>query len=181
MSKTYEIIQGLAQAAANSFDGAVDEKGKPLKIGLKREEGSPLLSSRTMDGFGVSFYGDKMCLNYQSEVSLKEVITTDFEGEMEKRVSDISSFLQKEYKRITGKSVSLKPEGEIDVLVQNLSRQRSFVTAKMHYKIGGIDSLPIIGEATEDQVASGWEKFLSQGGLGTRPPNDKRKKENVKK
>ena len=71
-------------------------------------------------------------------------------------------------------SVSLSPEGEVDVLVQNISRQRSMVQAQRYYKIGGTDAQPIVGEVTEDKLAAGWEKFMSQGGLGTRAPNDKR-------
>ena len=41
MATTYEIVQGLAQAAANSFDGALNEEGEPLAAGLQREEGDP--------------------------------------------------------------------------------------------------------------------------------------------
>jgi hypothetical protein len=95
---------------------------------------------------------------------------------MEQRLADIASYLKKEYKKINGGSVSLSPEGEVDVLVQNISRQRSMVQAQRYYKIGGTDAQPLVGEATEDKLAAGWEKFVSQGGLGTRPPNDKRPK-----
>ena len=73
-------------------------------------------------------------------------------------------------------SISLSKEGEIDIRVENSSRVRSWVTAKMHYKVGGLEEVAIVGEATEDKLAAGWEKFLSQGGLGTRPKNDKRPK-----
>jgi hypothetical protein len=34
MATTYEIVQGLAQAAANAYDGALDDKGELLKVGL---------------------------------------------------------------------------------------------------------------------------------------------------
>ena len=44
---TLEIIQGLAQAAANVYDGAHDERysydGESRTMGLKREEGCPLM------------------------------------------------------------------------------------------------------------------------------------------
>jgi len=30
MATVYEIVQGLSQAAANAFDGALDENGEPL-------------------------------------------------------------------------------------------------------------------------------------------------------
>ncbi len=176
MATTYEIVQGLAQAAANAYDGALDDKGELLKVGLNREEGRIMFDSRTMDGFGVKFEGNMLCIHYHGECSLKEVIQNDFEGEMEQRLADIASYLKKEYKKVNGGSVSLSPEGEVDVLVQNISRQRSMVQAQRYYKIGGTDAEPIVGEATEDKLAAGWEKFMSQGGLGTRPPNDKRPK-----
>ena len=38
MAKLLDVIQGLGQAAANSYDGAVDEDGKPIELGLKRED-----------------------------------------------------------------------------------------------------------------------------------------------
>ena len=39
MATVYEIVQGLSQAAANAYDGALDESGEPIKAGLQREEG----------------------------------------------------------------------------------------------------------------------------------------------
>ena len=75
-SNTLEIIQGLSQAAANAYDGVHDERfsldGQVRKIGLRREEGCPIMDSRVMDGFSVKFYGNKMCINYQSDIRLKE-------------------------------------------------------------------------------------------------------------
>jgi hypothetical protein len=111
MATVYEIVQGLSQAAANAYDGALDENGEPLKAGLKREEGDPILDKRVMDGFGVKFYGNMMCLSYQAEVQLKEVYGNGFEEDVEKQLAEIVKFLQKEYKKITGKSVSLFFQG----------------------------------------------------------------------
>ena len=117
MATVYEIVQGLSQAAANAYDGALDENGEPLLAGLKREEGDPILDKRVMDGFGVKFYGNMMCLSYMSEVQLKEVYANGFESDVESQLSEIVKFLQKEYKKITGKSVSLTADGEIDIRV----------------------------------------------------------------
>ena len=33
-----EIVNGISQAAANAYDGALDDKGEPLKVGLSRED-----------------------------------------------------------------------------------------------------------------------------------------------
>ena len=59
-----EIIRGVAQAASNCYDGALDDEGQPIKIGLKREEGNPILNSRNVDGFKVKFHGDKLMCTY---------------------------------------------------------------------------------------------------------------------
>ena len=181
MATVYEIVQGLSQAAANAYDGALDENGEPLKAGLKREEGDPILDKRVMDGFGVKFYGNMMCLSYMSEVQLKEVYGNGFEEDVEKQIAEVVKFLQKEYKKITGKSVSLTAEGEVDVRVENSSRVRSWVTAKMHYKVGGLDK-EMSNDNSENPVAaeSNWKSFIEQGGWngtgGTRPDNDTRPK-----
>ena len=45
MATVLEVIKGLNQAAANAYDGALDESGEPLKVGLSREEGHPIIDS----------------------------------------------------------------------------------------------------------------------------------------
>ena len=176
MATVYEIVQGLSQAAANAYDGAMTEDGEPIKAGLKREEGNPLIDKRVMDGFNVKFYGNMMCLSYMSEVQLKEVYANGFESDVESQMNEIVKFLKKEARKITGATPSLTKQGEIDIRVENSSRVRSWVTAKIHYKVGGMEEAAIVGEATEDRLAADWQNFLSQGGLGTRPKNDKRPK-----
>lgn len=176
-STTLEIIQGLAQAAANSYDGAHDERyshdGVARTAGLRREEGCPIMDKRVMDGFSVSFYGNKMCIKYQSDIFLREVYANDFDSEMERRLDEVKKFLQKEYRAITGKSVSLTAEGEAKVLVQSTSRVRSFVQAYQHYKISGIDEIPLLDPAIE-QSREVTRKFLEQFS-DKRPSNDTRK------
>mgnify|MGYP001384945036 CR=1 FL=1 len=179
MATVYEIVQGLSQAAANAYDGALDENGEPLKAGLQREDGDPILDKRIMDGFNVKFYGNMMCIGYHSEVQLKEVYANGFESDVEKRISDIASFLKKEYKKLTGNSVTLTKEGEVDVRVENSSRVRSWVMAKCHYKVSGLEEEMNVDAGSKAPTAY-WQDFLSQGGWtgdgGKRPDNDTRKK-----
>ena len=177
-STTLEIIQGLAQAAANVYDGAHDERfsydGESRSMGLRREEGCPLMDSRVMDGFKVRFYGDSMILSYQSDILLKEVYAGKFEQDIESMLNDIKKFLQKEYRKVTGKSVTLTAKSEPNILVQSTSRVRSFVEAQQHFTIGGIESMPILDpsvDATRDVTRKFLEQFSDK-----RPPNDKRKK-----
>jgi hypothetical protein len=183
MATVYEIMQGLAQAAANAYDGALGEDYEPANDGiLRREEGNALIDERVMDGFNVKFYGNMMCLSYMSEIQLKEVYAGGFEEEMDQRLTDISGWLKKEYKKITGNSVTLTEEGEIDVMVQNSSRVRSWVQAKKHYKVGGLsEDMNDDNQGSTNPVEASWKSFMDQGGWdgkgGKRPENDTRKKE----
>tara|TARA_Y100000592_G_scaffold100614_1_gene181496 strand:- start:1766 stop:2323 length:558 start_codon:yes stop_codon:yes gene_type:complete len=164
-SNTLEIIQGLAQAAANAYDGAHDERfsldGQIRKVGLKREEGCPIMDSRVNDGFSVKFYGNKICIKYQSDIRLKEVYSGTFERDIEKMLNEIKKFLQKEYKSVTGKSISMNSDGEVKILVQSTSNVRSFVQAYQHYKISGLTEEPRLDPAIEDNRKI-TRKFLEQ-------------------
>jgi len=180
MATVYEIIQGLSQAAANAYDGALDESGEPIQAGLQREEGSPLLDSRVMDGFKVRFAGDMMCLSYHSEVKLKEVYTAGFESDVEDRMMEVVGWLKKEYRRITGNSVNLTKEGEVDMRVENSSRVRSWVIALLSFRVGGLTE-EMNNETGSKAPDEYWRSFVEQGGWdgkgGKRPSNDSRKKE----
>jgi len=172
-----DVVQGLSQAAANAHDGAYDDEGKLREVGLRREEGDALLDERVIDGFSIKFMGPILCINYHTPVKLKEVYAAGFESEMDQTMADISSFLKKEYRKVTGKSVSLTKEGEIDVRVESTSRVRSWAVAYQMYKIGGIDEVTVIDEASEDRLEKSWKTFLDLGGWkGKRPKNDTRKK-----
>ena len=73
MPTPLEIIRGVAQAAANAYDGALTEDGEPLEIGLSREEGHLVKDSRLIDGFKIKFHGPILRVNYQSDVKLAMV------------------------------------------------------------------------------------------------------------
>lgn len=166
MATTLEIIQGISQAAANAYDGAHDESishdGVARKAGLKREEGHLINDSRVIDGFGVRFAGNSLILSYQGEVQLKEVYGNGFEDEIEQRMADIASFLKKEYKAITGNTLSLTKQGESDILVQNRSRVWTWVQAQCMFEIGGLNEV-VAMEEEEDGLRDRFKDFLSLG------------------
>ena len=90
MSKeTLEVLRGLSQAMGYAYDGALDEDGERIKIGLKRDE--------------------------------KNV-----------------KFLKERYKKATGKALSLKADGEAEILLQYMNRKRSWIQATKCYTIGGL-------------------------------------------
>ena len=142
-------------------------------IGLRREEGDPILDSRVIDGFKVKFSGDGMCIHYQTDVKLKEVYAGGFEDEMTRMINEVKKFLQREYKAITGNSISLKSESEPNIMVQSASRVRSFVQAYQWFKINKIDSEPILSPS-EDRTDKAIRDFLSLS-TNKRPQNDTRK------
>ena len=175
MATTMEIVRGISQVMANTYDGALDDKGEPIKVGLKREEGPPINDSRVMDGFKVSFYGTQMCIHYHSELKLKDVYANGFESDLEQMIADIAKFIKKEYKKVTGNTLSLKKVGEMEAIVQNTSRVRTWVQAKCYYDLGGLDdSTEGIKAGSEERLDDAFRKFLAQGGEG-RAPNDTRK------
>ena len=175
MATTMEIVRGISQVMANTHDGALDDKGEPIKVGLKREEGDPLVDSRVMDGFKVSFHGgNQLCIHYHSELKLKDVYAKGFESDLEQMINDIAKFIKKEYKKITGSALSLSPTGEVDAIVQNTSRVRTWVQAKRYYDIGGVDAEGVNTES-EDRLEDNFRKFLEQDAGNESAKNDKRK------
>ena len=171
-SSTLDIIRGIAQAAANSYDGAHDKKysfdGEERKVGLKREEGDLVLDSRIADGFVIKFQGPLLCIHYHGEIKIKDVHDSKFESEIESMIGDIAKYLKKEYKKVTGKSVSLSPDGEVYVDVQSSSRVRAWVQAYRYYKIGGLSDVERDPKyekdsSSEDRLDASIKKFLAIG------------------
>jgi len=179
-SNILEIIQGIAQAAANGYDGAHDERfshdGKIRKVGLKREEGDALIDKRINDGFSVKFAGSQLCIHYQADIMLKEIYGGGFEDEMARMINEIKKFLQKEYKVITGKGVTLTKEGDIHILASSVSRVRNFVQAHQYFNISGVKADPDAGGSENRNIEDSWRKFLDLDNKNKRPQNDTRKK-----
>ena len=180
--KVVDIVTGISRAVGDGhWDGATDEKGEKLKIGLKREEGNPNFDKRTMDGFGVKVNGKTLIVSYHSDLLLKDVYANKkgkLEDELEQTMSDIVSYLKKQYRKITGNTLSLKEKGEVDARVESTSRVRVFVTARKNYEISNMDNVVGAKEPSKDSLEKEFRKFLDQGGHGTKAKNDKRKAEN---
>lgn len=162
MATTMEIVNGISQVMANSYDGALDEKGEPIKVGLKREEGHPINDSRVMDGFKVQFAGNQICIHYHSEIKIKDVHDKNFNNDLEDMIGNIASFIKKEYKKITGNALSLKSSGDCDAVVETTSRHRCWVEAYQYFDISG-EAEAVTGD-TKDSVDAKFKDFLEQGG-----------------
>jgi len=171
MATVYDIIKGINQAAANAYDGSHDKRfvvdGEDKLTGLKREEGCPLNDSRVIDGFKVRVAGPKLIVTYQSELPLKSFHNDKLDSEIEQTYADIIKFLKKEYKKITGDTLTLSADGPCDVLLQNMSRIRTWCQAKKVYTIGGMKDAEAVGTNSpgdaEEKLRSAVEKWLQTG------------------
>jgi hypothetical protein len=174
---SHDIIKALSQAAS-VYDGAHDKDGNPIKIGLKREDGNPIIDSRCIDGFKVRFAANQMILNYQTECLLSDIHKMGlekYENEINGHIKDIINFIKKDYKNHAKGNVTLTQDGETQVVIDPVSRIRTVVRAVAKFKIGNIkdmDEAP--GERPERKDIKSHNEL---GGLGgKRPSNDKRKK-----
>lgn len=165
MATTLEIINGISQVLAKGYDGALDENDEPLKVGLKREEGNPLIDPRVVDGFGVKFESNCICITYSSEIKLKEVYGGSLENDVSSKISDVAAFIKKEYRALTKSGLTLTADGDVNVLVQPVSRVRTLVTAVQKFKIGGVEEQSNEREAVDIPTTPEAKKT----------PNDKRK------
>ena len=177
MATILDIVNGISQVLSNTQDGAIDSEGSPVEMGLHREEGNPLIDSRVIDGFSVRFNGTRMIVSYQYDCKLTHVHDKGFESEIDSTINDIVKFIKKEYRKLTKSTLSLKEDGEVDVLVQYISRVRTTVTAHKTYVIGGVDGFDKNDpEGLRDNI----KKFLELAPGQKRPQNDKSKSDNYK-
>ena len=168
MATVMDIIQGIQQAAANAYDGAHDERaaadGEARTAGLKREQGDMNLEARVMDGFNVKFHGDRLSVHYHGGCKLKETHNrSEFENGINQHIADVVKYLKKEYKKITGDTLTLTKEGDSDILVQYISRIRCDVQASCMYKIGGMDGVEEACGSSEDRLDDAIKNWLKLG------------------
>jgi len=182
MATVYEIIQGINQAAANAgWDGAHEENlqadGKARDAGLKRQDGHYINDRRVMDGFKVTFHGPILRVNYQAEARIKDVKDNGFEDDIISHLTEIVKFLKKEYKAITGNTLTLTKEGDHHILIQRMSNYRTDCQAHCDYRIGGLkDVKDVEAGSDKDRLNDAVKKWLALGPKNKRPRNDTRKK-----
>ena len=176
MATVLDVIRGISQAAANAYDGSHDERymadGEAKKAGLRREEGDSVLQSREIDGFNVRFTGNKINILYHAEIKLKETHDRNkFESTIAASINDIANYLKREYKKVTGDTLTLTKEGEPDILVQHISNIRSNCQASCTYKVGNLDGVLPVEEGSSakeklDQVSKDWLAYNKNFEIG---------------
>lgn len=180
MATVMEIIQGLSQVAANSYDGARDEDGKRKETGLKRDEEVAIRDKRVIDGFTMRLHhGNKLCVMYTTEVLLSDIAEKGkYEDNLLQDVADVVSYIKKEFRKVTGSSLALKElkdkEPEFDFMQTSLVRTEVKVTC--HYEVSGLEDPSEEKDAFREKALKGMEKWLSLAS-DKRPENDTRKPE----
>jgi hypothetical protein len=174
MAELMDVIKGISQVMAQTYDGARDEKGEPIKAGLRREEVSAFTSCecRLLDGFKarVTHHAAKdgsfpcLIMSYQSELKLEEAHSPKLGENVEEHIAEALKYLKKEFKKVTGKELSVEKYGDINMLVEETSKIRVFVTAQCHYKIGGVD-MPKLENPSDVERSKQFQKWLSLGGF----------------
>jgi hypothetical protein len=174
MAELMDVIKGISQVMAQTYDGARDENGELRKAGLRREEVPAFTSCdcRLLDGFRarVTHYADKdnsfpcLIVSYHSELRMEEAHSPKLVEDVEMHIAEALKYLKKEFKKVTGKELSVEKHGEIKMLVEETSRIRVFVTAQCRYKIGGVD-MPKLENPSDVERSKQLQKWLSLGGI----------------
>jgi hypothetical protein len=174
MAELMDVIKGISQVMAQTYDGARDEKGELKKAGLRREEVPAFTSCdcRLLDGFRarVTHHADKdssfpcLIISYHSELKLEEAHSPKLGEDVEEHISEALKYLKKEFKKVTGKELSVEKHGDVKMLVEETSKIRVFVTAQCHYKIGGVD-MPKLENPSDVERSKKFQEWLSLGGF----------------
>lgn len=180
MATVLEIIQGLSQVAANSYDGATEEDGTKKKTGLRRDEEVAIRDKRVLDGFKIKVHsGNKLCVTYTTEVLLRDIGQKGkYEDELLENVADIVAFIKKEYRKVTGSSISLSEIKDLKPAFEMIQTSRIRTEAKVtcHYEIGGLEDPSKEKDTQKDKIHKAMEKWLAQSS-DKKPKNDTRKPE----
>jgi len=181
MATCLEIIQGLSQVMANSYDGSRDEDGELKKFGLKREEEIQIRDKRVIDGFTIKLHsGNKMCIAYTSPVLASDLLASKgkYEDMLLQDVADLASFIKKEYKKVTGQTLSLKEikKTEPKIEVMQTSRIRTEVKVIVDFEIEGLEDTAGEKDDFREKNVKNADKWLSLKS-DKKPQNDTRKAE----
>jgi hypothetical protein len=174
--KTLKIIRGIAQAASRRFDGALNDDGTPVEMGLKREVGNPVTTSRIVDGWNVRIQADKLIFTYSSNTKIKLTHAPGFENEQIGYMNKAIAWLKREFNKVTGDTLALTLVGEPKTTVRVISNIRCWVELSAVFKIGGMTDMMQPCEEKPEKKKT-WQDFVAQGGWGKGPSAQKGSKD----
>ncbi len=179
--ETVSVLNALSSIMGEyGHDGATKE-GELVEIGLGRENGNPVLQSRTVDGFNIKVYGDKLCITHHLlDQKMKDFHEKDQYDQCQSTISDIASFLQKEFRKRTGKALSLKEDGKMHMDTEYVSRVRVNVVSKQHYNVGALKGLEVDSKSVVDDKLNKAAKSFLELSTDKKAKNDKSQKDSSK-
>jgi hypothetical protein len=124
-------------------------------------------------------HGNKLCVSYTTEVLLSDIAAKGkYEDGLLQDVADVVSYIKKEFRKVTGSSLSLKEikDMEPEFHFMQTSRVRTEVKVTCHYEVGGLEDPSEEKDTFREKALKGMEKWLSLSS-DKRPQNDKRKPE----
>ena len=148
MASIYDIAMAISNVMSQKgYDGSGAE------IGLKREEGDPILDSRIMDGFSARVHGNQLIVNYHSMMTPKDFHSkrdpaAAVKQNLKEMFDNIEKFLKAEVSKLNVGRLRLAQVGEDDAIIQYLNRSRYNCVAKRVYNILGTEAE---GVASEEQ------------------------------
>tara|TARA_R110002110_G_scaffold349463_1_gene559641 strand:+ start:575 stop:1111 length:537 start_codon:yes stop_codon:yes gene_type:complete len=162
-------INDLAVAISNIMSQKGYDSGDPsVAIGLKREDGDPILDSRVMDGFNARFHGNHLIINYHSVMSPRDFhrkSVEDIRQNILDMFTNIEKFLKKECSAMGVGRLSLTPVGEEDILIQYLNRKRYNCVAKKVYKVRGKGAEEVRGDEQKLHKLDTIKNFIKENSI----------------
>jgi hypothetical protein len=159
-------INDLAVAVSNIMSQKGYDSGDPsVTVGLKRENGDPILDSRVMDGFNARFHGNHLIVNYHAEM-----FPSDFHRKTAKNIeqdildtfTNIEKFLKKECSAMGVGRLSLTPVGEEDILIQYLNRGKYNCIAKKVYKVRGTGAEEVASDEQKSHKLDAIKNYIKE-------------------
>ena len=178
--ETVNVLNAISSILGEyGHDGATKED-EPVEIGLGREHGNPILQTRIIDGFKVKVYGDKLCITHHlMDQMTKEFHENDPYDKCKSTIADVASFLQKEFRKRTGKSLGLKEVGKMHMDTEYVSRIRVNIISKQDYKVGALSGVEVDSKSVvDDKLNKAAKKFLELS-TDKKAKNDKSKKDST--
>ena len=171
MAKIYDLA-----VAISNIMGQKGYDGSGAEIGLKREQGDPIIDSRVMDGFSARINGSQLIINYHSMMTAadfhsKKDPALALKQNLKDTFDNIEKFLKTEVGKLNVGKLRLKQIGEDDALIQYLNRNRYNCVAKRVYDILGVDAEAPKSEKQrrhKDEVMKSFIKEYSMLNVGNR-------------
>jgi hypothetical protein len=163
----YEIMQGIYQAAAN---GQNVQHANSVDFSTSEDKGDVLATASRNETFFVKVNANQMMLTYQIMNDMSDVLQKEkFLAAIKTAMAKVEKHLKSEYKKVTGKTLSISKSGEMNSMTQNISGTKCFTIARQLYTVSGVPE--VTDEYTEEAektyselgkvMKESWNKYIA--------------------